>query len=61
MEWGIGEAVGALAGFCLERALPPRKVRSDQAQLADYQRLLSRTLGISLAWPEAVRTRTERR
>ncbi|MEW2516512.1 FAD-dependent oxidoreductase, partial [Actinacidiphila alni] len=27
VEWGIGEAVGALAGFCLERALPPRKVR----------------------------------
>jgi hypothetical protein len=61
VEWAIGEAVGALAGFCLERALPPRKVRSDQAQLADYQRLLSSTLGISLAWPEAVRTRTEQR
>ncbi|MBD0736075.1 FAD-dependent oxidoreductase [Streptomyces sp. CBMA29] len=61
VEWAIGEAVGALAGFCLDRALPPRKVRSDQTQLADYQRLLSHTLGISLAWPEAVRTRTEDR
>ncbi|MFE2637875.1 FAD-dependent oxidoreductase [Streptomyces scopuliridis] len=56
-EWAIGEAVGALAGFCLDRALPPRKVRSDQAQLTDYQRLLSDTLGIRLAWPEEIRSR----
>ncbi len=57
VEWAIGEAVGALAGFCLDRALPPRKVRSDQSQLADYQRLLSHTLGIRLAWPEEIRSR----
>jgi hypothetical protein len=57
VEWAIGEAVGALAGFCLERALPPRKVRSDQALLADYQQLLGQGLGISLAWPEEIRTR----
>ncbi|MFI0730885.1 FAD-dependent oxidoreductase [Streptomyces sp. NPDC021225] len=57
VEWAIGEAVGALAGFCLDRALPPRKVRSDQAQLADYQHLLGQTLGIQLAWPEEIRSR----
>ncbi|TDC77750.1 FAD-dependent oxidoreductase [Streptomyces hainanensis] len=56
VEWGIGEAVGALAGFCLAHDLPPRKVRSDPARLADYQRLLSDTLGIRLAWPEEIRT-----
>ena len=57
VEWAIGEAVGALAGFCLDRALPPRKIRSDHRQLADYQRLLTRSLGIGLAWPEEIRTR----
>ncbi|MFF2942692.1 FAD-dependent oxidoreductase [Streptomyces niveus] len=57
VEWAIGEAVGALAGFCLDRALPPRKVRSDLNQLADYQRLLGDTLGIQLAWPEEIRSR----
>ncbi|MFJ8790559.1 FAD-dependent oxidoreductase [Streptomyces sp. NPDC102462] len=57
VEWSIGEAAGALAAFCLDRALPPRKARSDQAQLADYQRLLSDTLGIRLAWPEEIRSR----
>ncbi|SDJ57976.1 FAD dependent oxidoreductase [Streptomyces indicus] len=57
VEWAIGEAVGALAGHCLDRALPPRKVRSDPTQLSDYQRLLSHTLGIRLAWPEEIRSR----
>jgi hypothetical protein len=59
VEWAIGEAVGALAGFCLARDLPPRKVRSDAAQLSDYQRLLGDTLGIALAWPEEIRTHRE--
>ncbi|MEU6719737.1 FAD-dependent oxidoreductase [Nonomuraea sp. NPDC046802] len=59
VEWAIGEAVGALASFCLSRDLPPRKVRSDAAQLSDYQRLLSDTLGIVLAWPEEIRTHRE--
>ncbi|NGN64244.1 FAD-dependent oxidoreductase [Streptomyces sp. A7024] len=57
VEWAVGEAVGALAGFCLDRDLPPRKVRSDPGQLIDYQRLLSHTLGVRLSWPEEIRTR----
>ncbi|MDR7381779.1 FAD-dependent oxidoreductase [Promicromonospora iranensis] len=56
VEWGIGEAVGALVAFCLDRGLPPRKVRSDPERLADYQRLLSDTLGVTLAWPDEIRT-----
>ncbi|MFF2846577.1 FAD-dependent oxidoreductase [Streptomyces sp. NPDC058001] len=56
VEWAIGEAVGALAAYCLDHDLPPRKVRSDQQELADYQRLLSQNLGIGLTWPEEVRT-----
>ncbi len=54
-EWNIGEAAGALAAFCLERRLVPRQVRHSPDLLADYQRVLSDTLGIPLAWPEEIR------
>ena len=56
VEWSIGEAVGALAAFASERRIPPRAVRADATLLEDYQRLLGTTLGISLRWPEEVRT-----
>jgi FAD dependent oxidoreductase len=56
VEWAIGEAVGALTTFSHSRRVPPRKVRSDQALLADYRRLLSDTLGIALCWPDEIRT-----
>ncbi len=56
VEWSIGEAAGALAAFCLSHGLPPRKVRSDQTHLADFQRLLTGTLGVTLAWPDEIRT-----
>ena len=56
VEWSIGEAAGALAAFCLSHGLPPRKVRSDPAHLADFQRLLTGTLGVTLAWPDEIRT-----
>ncbi|WP_427890609.1 FAD-dependent oxidoreductase [Kribbella sp. GL6] len=56
VEWSIGEAVGALAGFCLAEGLSPRKVRNDPTHLADYQRLLANDLRIKLAWPEEIRT-----
>jgi hypothetical protein len=55
VEWAIGEGVGALVAFCLKRGLPPRAVRADGAQLADYQRLLAQTLAVALEWPEHVR------
>ncbi|MBZ2196965.1 FAD-dependent oxidoreductase [Occultella gossypii] len=56
VEWSIGEAAGALAAYCLELDVPPKKVRGDGAHLADYQRLLTDTLGVTLAWPEEIRT-----
>ncbi|WDG17382.1 FAD-dependent oxidoreductase [Microbacterium sp. Clip185] len=56
VEWAIGEAVGALAAFSLQRARPPRAVRAEPRLLEEYQSLLTRTLGISLRWPEDVRT-----
>jgi hypothetical protein len=51
VEWNIGEAAGALAAFCLERGLKPRQVRHNEKLLADFQRLLTRKLGVEIAWP----------
>lgn len=50
VEWGVGEAAGALAGFCVAREIPPRKVRADATILADFQKRL-RTGGVELEWP----------
>ncbi|MEO3816246.1 FAD-dependent oxidoreductase [Plantactinospora sp. B24E8] len=55
VEWSIGEAAGAMAAYCLDRGVPPRKVRTDHTHQADYQRLLTDTLGVTLAWPDEIR------
>ena len=54
-EWNIGEAAGALAGFCLAHDTIPRAVRNTEALLADFQRLLHTTLGFELDWPAPIR------
>jgi hypothetical protein len=51
VEWNVGEAAGALAAYCLNRALRPRQVRHDPRHLADFQRVLERDLGFVLTWP----------
>ncbi|GAA3093082.1 hypothetical protein JOF29_007057 [Kribbella aluminosa] len=56
VEWSIGEAVGALAGFCATEQVSPEEVRSKPGLLQDYQSLLRNRLGIALEWPESVRT-----
>ncbi|MDQ1644469.1 MAG: hypothetical protein QOJ50_653 [Cryptosporangiaceae bacterium] len=55
VEWSIGEAVGALAAFCAETGSEPEVVHGKPALLADFQRLLTGTLGITLSWPDEVR------
>ncbi len=55
IEWGIGEAAGALAAYCLEHKLAPRQVRADARHLHDFQQLLTGRLGFALAWPEHLR------
>ena len=37
VEWGIGEAAGALAAFCLEHHQTPRSVRNTPKHLAAFQ------------------------
>lgn len=56
VEWNIGEAMGALAAYCLERDLSPRQVRNEQKHLEGFQGMLANTLGFELRWPESVRT-----
>ncbi|HEX4999761.1 MAG TPA: FAD-dependent oxidoreductase [Terriglobia bacterium] len=52
VEWNIGEAAGALAAYCLEKALVPRQVRNTPEYLGDFQRLLEHELGLVLTWPD---------
>ncbi len=52
VEWGIGEAVGALVGQCLKRRLPPVAVWERRREReALQQQLLAR--GAELHWPKA--------
>jgi hypothetical protein len=49
IEWNIGEAVGNLIAFCLEKNVPPRDVRSDEKLLAEFQNELIGK-GFELEW-----------
>jgi hypothetical protein len=51
VEWGIGEAAGALAAFCVGQKKSPRETRNHPALLADFQKLL-RQDGVRLEWPD---------
>lgn len=51
IEWNIGEAVGALLAFCLERNLEPRTVRNDRELLREFQNELVKK-GFELEWRE---------
>ena len=51
VEWGIGEAAGALAAFCLQRKEPPRQVRKNSKLLVDFQETLRKD-GVELEWPK---------
>ncbi|MCL6442894.1 MAG: FAD-dependent oxidoreductase [Alicyclobacillus sp.] len=49
VEWNIGESVGYLAAYCLERGVDPEAVRTE-SHLGDFQRLLEGQ-GVELSWP----------
>ena len=51
VEWNIGEAVGALAAFCLTKKRLPREVRKQSELLRGFQALLT-DQGVPLAWPK---------
>ena len=50
VEWNIGEAAGALAGFCLSRKTSPRAVLKQPSTLQDFQKHLE-IQGVPLSWP----------
>jgi hypothetical protein len=50
VEWGIGEAAGALAAFCVRERVRPAEVHESPDQLAHLQAALRRQ-GAELAWP----------
>lgn len=54
VEWSIGEAVGALASFCLEHGIEPSTVRADARRLAEFQSDLERG-GVQLRWDPSLR------
>ncbi|HWW00089.1 MAG TPA: FAD-dependent oxidoreductase [Candidatus Acidoferrum sp.] len=50
VEWNIGEAVGALAAFCLEKKTIPRGVLKNGERLKTFQNRLAGQ-GVPLDWP----------
>ncbi|WP_128544584.1 FAD-dependent oxidoreductase [Larkinella soli] len=52
VEWSIGESVGLLAAYALEKKVIPRAVREQKPLLDDFQRRI-RSLGIETHWPAA--------
>ncbi len=55
VEWSIGEAVGALADQVAATGRTPAEVRGDPRQVRVLQALL-KDLGVTLAWPDEIRT-----
>jgi hypothetical protein len=51
VEWGIGEAAGALAAHAIDTKSPPRRIRNDGRLLKEFQALLEKQ-GVELAWPK---------
>jgi hypothetical protein len=51
VEWGIGEAAGALASFCLGRKTTPRAVRNTPVLLKAFQAFLTGQ-GVEIDWPK---------
>ncbi|MEX1136916.1 MAG: FAD-dependent oxidoreductase [Balneolales bacterium] len=51
VEWTIGESVGMLAAYSLDKKIIPRAVREDQQFLEEFQNFV-RSQGIETEWPE---------
>ncbi len=50
VEWSIGESVGLLVAYALNRKVTPRAVRENAQMLASFQQLI-RSQGIETHWP----------
>lgn len=52
VEWSIGESVGLLISFALNKKVIPRAVREHKGMLEEFQKLV-RSQGIETHWPKA--------
>lgn len=52
VEWCIGESVGMLVSYALEKRKLPRQIRADKNMLGDFQSVI-RSQGIETHWPES--------
>lgn len=51
VEWGIGEAVGHLASYCIDQGVQPKGIRQMSKHLEQFQKeLIAR--GVELTWPK---------
>lgn len=51
VEWSIGEAVGMLVAYSLDKKVIPRAVREKEQLLHDFQTMI-RSQGIETSWPK---------
>lgn len=51
VEWSIGEAVGSLAAFAINKKVMPREVHEKPARLQEFQSMIT-SQGIEIKWPE---------
>jgi hypothetical protein len=51
VEWNIGESVGFLAAFCLNKKAKPTEVRNNPKLLAEFQSHITEQ-GVETAWPK---------
>ncbi len=51
IEWNIGESVGNLLAYCLDKGISPRHVRNTPELLADFQDVLVKR-GVEIRWPD---------
>ena len=49
VEWSIGEAVGLLCGYAMNKRVAPHEIRNKRALLGDFQSFLTRQ-GVGLSW-----------
>ena len=51
VEWGIGETVGMLTSFALQKKTTPRAIRENEGLLTEFQKIIQEQ-GVEIRWPE---------
>lgn len=49
VEWNIGESVGMLVSFALQKEILPREIREVSKNLTEFQKLLT-AQGVEIKW-----------